>query len=342
MMRANRTAIDVSPEPSYSGAAKAALVLLAMDRSQALEILKSLAPEDVRAIMRRAAELKLVEGTLLDAIITEFESSFNEGVNFIGSADEVRLLVEEALGNDGANLALTAPAVVEAPLDPPWTEVGQLSDDVLVAYILGQHPQAAAFLLANLEQDKSADLLRSMVPDIANDLLARLLTVKELPKTIQRAFEEAVREDLISKTKSGSGAHQLVAGVLNELNQERSVGALDYISLHRPEDARIVRKMLFKFEDLPRLSARSLGVVVERLPVERIVIALRNASPALQEVVLGAMAPRARRMAESELKNDSPSPAKAVTEAKRIVAQAVLNLASTGAIELPNAVENES
>ena len=155
MMRANRTAIDVSPEPSYSGAAKAALVLLAMDRSQALELLKSLAPEDVRAIMRRAAELKLVEGTLLDAIITEFELSFNEGVNFIGSADEVRLLVEEALGNDGANLALTAPAVVEAPLDPPWTEVGQLSDDVLVAYILGQHPQAAAFLLANLEQDRA-------------------------------------------------------------------------------------------------------------------------------------------------------------------------------------------
>ncbi len=340
-MRTNRTAIDVSPEPTYSGAAKAALVLLAMDRSQAMELLKSLASEDVRAIMRRAAELKLVEGPLLDTIISEFESSFNEGVKFIGSADEVRLLVEEALGNDGANLALTAPSVVEAPLDPPWAEVGQLADDVLVAYVTAQHPQAAAFLLSNLEQDKSAELLRSMEPGIANDLLARLLTVKELPKSIQRAFEDAVREDLISKSKSGSGAHQLVAGVLNEFNQERSEGALDYISRQRPEDARIVRKMLFKFEDLPRLSARSLGVVVERLPVERIVIALRDAPPALQETVLGAMAPRARRMAESELKNDSPIQAKAVTEAKRMIAQAVLNLASTGAIELPNTVENE-
>lgn len=341
-MRMNRTAIDVSPEPTYSGAAKAALVLLAMERGKALDLLKALAPEDVRAIMRRAAELKLIEGPLLDTIITEFEASFNEGVNFIGSADEVRLLVEEALGNDGANLALTTPAVVEAPLDPPWIEVGQLSDDVLKAYISAQHPQAAAFLLSNLEQEKSAELLRSMSPESANDLLSRLLTVKELPKPIQRAFEEAIREDLISKSKSGSGAHQMVASVLNELNQERSEGALDYLSRHRPEDARIVRKLLFKFEDLTRLSARSLGVVVERLPVERIVIALRDASPALQEYVLGAMAPRARRMAESELKNDSPVSAKAAAEAKRIVAQAVLNLAATGAIELPSAEETGS
>ena len=63
----------------------------------------------------------------------------------------------------------------------------------------------------------------------------------------------------------------------------------------------MVMKMLFSFDDLPRLSQRSRATLFDKLQTETVVLALRGTEADFRDVVLSAMASRSRRLVESEL-----------------------------------------
>ena len=92
--------------------------------------------------------------------------------------------------------------------------------------------------------------------------------------------------------------------------------------------------MLFKFEDLLRLPPRAVTVLMDGIPVERTVLALQGADPALQDKVLSALSPRARRMAEAELQSPANVPQRDIAEARRAMVDSVLRLAAEGTIDI--------
>ena len=92
--------------------------------------------------------------------------------------------------------------------------------------------------------------------------------------------------------------------------------ALEYLASLKPKDAEAIRKMLFKFEDSDEAFAKPLTVLMDGVPVERTVIALQGAEPALQTKVLSALSPRARRMAEAEMQSPANVPARDIVDAQ--------------------------
>lgn len=316
----------------YGGAAKAALVLLAMDRNKALELLKQLEPDEVQEIMRQAENMGSVDAQLLVSIVSEFEHTFREGIKFLGTVDEVRELVEEALR--GAPASTVEPPMAMAGYMPPWPEMAALSDEIIQKYVMAQNTRVSAFILSKFDAQRAADLLKGIPVEQCNSLVACLLEIKPSSPSIERAIEDGIRKDLLAVAAgSGSASHQIVAGLLNALDPALTSSAIDHLALSRPDDAKIVRKLLFKFEDFPTLAAKSRTAVVERVPVERLVLALKDAPTELVESVLSAMPPRGRRMAESELQSGAVASDKSVQEARRFVAQSVLKLAASGEIE---------
>ncbi len=326
-----------------AGTAKASLVLLAMRREVALDLLKGMAPEEVRAIVGAAEQLRSIDAVTLAAVVAEFEDEFNAGVRFTGSAAEIRDLVEEAVGAERVAAAMEAASEVAVIFEPPWAAIEGLPDDVIRSYVLALQPQAAAFFLSKIGATRTVTLLQPVAIEVRNDLLSRLISVREPALHVLRAFEEGVRDDLLaSSTENGDMAHRFVAGVLNQLDQTQAVEALGHIARQLPEDARLIRKLLFRFEDVGRLPPAALGILVERLPLERLVVALKDAPSELILTILSAMAPRARRMAESELNGGAPVTAKSVTDARRLIADAVLKLAAAGAIDIGSRAEGDS
>jgi flagellar motor switch protein FliG len=93
--------------------------------------------------------------------------------------------------------------------------------------------------------------------------------------------------------------------------------------------------MLFKFEDLVRLSAKAMTVLMDGVPVERTVLALQGTDAELQGKVLAALSPRARRMAEAELQSPANVAARDIAEARRVIVDSVLRLSTEGTIEVP-------
>ena len=69
-------------------------------------------------------------------------------------------------------------------------------------------------------------------------------------------------------------------------------------------------------------------------------LALRGTTPEFRELVLSAIPSRSRRMVEHELESGDEPEAKVVADARRRIADRIMELAGKGEIEL-NASENE-
>lgn len=316
------------------GATRAALLLLAADRTNAVDLLKRLGSDEVRAIAQGADRLSSTDPALLSDVIMSFEAAFQDGLKFVGTAAEVRNLIVEAIGEESVAATLAGAPVANVYV-PPWPELGQVPDEQLRKFIFEQHPQVAALVLTKLDAERVATLLQDADIDRCTDLFTRMLSVAEPPVAVLRAIEEALSAELLqSSGGSAAGVHQGLASILNRLDHERTAQIIGHMATVRPSDAKAVEKMLFRFEDLLTLPQSSLVSVVERIPMDQMVTALQQMPADFVAAVLAVMPARARRMAESELQSGANVNARTIGNARRVIADTILGMASSGAIEL--------
>jgi flagellar motor switch protein FliG len=167
----------------------------------------------------------------------------------------------------------------------------------------------------------------------------RILGLGQVMPQVIEALETSLHEELFDNDRRSSDKHVTMAGILNNMEKDESAAVLQYLASIKPKDAEAIRKMLFKFEDLIRLPARAMTVLMDGIPVERTVIALQGADAELQGRVLAALSPRARRMAEAELQSPANVAARDIAEARRAIVDSVLRLSAEGTIEVPSSQE---
>jgi flagellar motor switch protein FliG len=99
--------------------------------------------------------------------------------------------------------------------------------------------------------------------------------------------------------------------------------------------------MLFTFEDVAKLPAAARTTVLDQVPIERLVAALKGTEPDFQATILSALASRSRRMVESELQGGSTPSPRDVAEARRTIVDAVLKMIARGEIQVGAGEEPE-
>ena len=105
-----------------------------------------------------------------------------------------------------------------------------------------------------------------------------------------------------------------IADILNRMEREIIDGILTNIEEARPDTAKALKRLMFRFEDIAKLSAEGAHDDLRQVPAEQVVLALRGTEAEFKELVLSSMASRARRMVENELQSsDEPDPRPSTT-----------------------------
>lgn len=320
--------------PDIDGATKVAIVLLAVERPKAIELLKRLDAVEIRAIFESAGRLASIEPDVLSTVIASFEKSYKDGLKFVGNSEEVRKLIADAVGGGGDHESVDEVQPEERAFDP-WMALSNQTSEELQAYLLGQHPQVAAYILSKLQSSRIAELLQRVEEDVCSDLMTRMLAVGQLRPEIAKSITEGMTFELERK-KPASDTRMIgeIAAVLNRLDQVRSAEVVARLHSARPADAKRLERLLFRFEDLLRLPSAALAAVVEQVPTEQMIVGLISADTDMRAAVLGAMSPRSRRMVESELQNAQIPNAKLQADARQGIVATVLRLVSAGVIDI--------
>lgn len=314
-----------------TGAEKVGVLLLALGKERASGLLKKFNPEELNIIVRSTEVMPTISASELEKIVEEFESQLGLGTPFVGRPEDVKRLVTDVITENKSSLDADS-FVAHQDI---WARFAALQDDILHGYMRAQSPQVAAYYLDRLGSERASSILKSFSPAERNDLMNRILGLGQVAPQVIEALETSLHAELFDNDRRSSDKHLTMAGILNNLDKDESAAILQYLTSIKPKDAEAIRKMLFKFEDLVMLPARAMTVLMDGIPVERTVIALQGADAELQNKVLAALSPRARRMAEAELQGPANVAARDVAEARRAIVDSVLRLSAEGTIEVP-------
>jgi flagellar motor switch protein FliG len=317
----------------YAGAQKAAAILLAMGKPPATRLLKLLEPQELREVTRAAAQLGAVSMATLESLVEEFTSEFTAGANLLGDVGQAREMLTDAVPPEQVADIMSE---VTGGDDNVWTALGGVAEPVLASYVANEHPLTANFILSKLDPALAAQVIARLPREMRNEVLCAMIARPSVSEESQRIIEDAVRRDLATLAGRASGLdnHARIAEIINNLEPLEAREIMQTLAAARPEEARIVMKMLFSFDDLPRLSQRARATLFDKLATEVVVLALRGTDAEFRDVVLSSMASRARRLVEGELATPfTPSP-RDIAKARKQVVDLVLKMAQRNEIEI--------
>src|SRR5579862_178053 len=162
-----------SPSRIFSGAEKAAALLLAMGKPLAARLLKRFDSAELRQITRAAAHLGAVSNEVLDGLIEEFTDNFSIGADLLGNAGEAEQLLNGALPPE--QVADILSDVLGSSNSSMWEKLVGIPESVFAAYLQKEHPQTAAFILSKLNSRFVAKISAQLPREFRNELMRRML-----------------------------------------------------------------------------------------------------------------------------------------------------------------------
>ena len=333
------------------GGARAAVLLLALGPGGASRLLKHMAPDEIMSLKDAAASLENVSSEQINEVVEDFASTFKRGPIFPGPGQQMSDLLRNALGESQYESLFPSeePFSIQemfanAPALDVWDAVAELDVATFAKKLSAEHPHIIALVLSKVPSDAAVMIVRNFEPAIRNDVMKRMLQIKPLAGPIEELFESHVRESYLvtGDGQAGEGRHLVLANVVNLLAKDESSELIQFIENDQPDEATQLRKLLFSFDDIPAMPAKSRLTLFDGIEADTVIMALRGASDGIREAVLAAQGARARRMIEAELGQASNATKEAIESARRDIASRALEMSGNGTIILRESEEDEA
>ena len=316
------------------GPDKAAALLLALGKPLASQLLKHFDANELRDISRSAAGLGALPIAVLEELVEEFAGQFSSDVDLEGTAEQVEQLLTGVLPTE--QIAEIMSEVLGNSNQSIWQRLSTVSESVLSAYLEKEHPQIIALVLSRLTPSSTAAIMGRLPKELRNELVGRMLNMRPVMESVLRVLEKRLHEDLLLSRPANASLESVIrlADVLYRMSRADMEEAMRTVEASDPAMAKELRKRLFSFEDLVKVSAKDRTVVFEKISTDVVILALRKADANITEAVLSSLAARGRRMVEAELATGSIARPIEIAKAQSSIAQTVLDMVARGEIEI--------
>jgi flagellar motor switch protein FliG len=316
------------------GPDKVATLLLAMGRPIAGKLLTHFDPDEIRMVTRAAADLRPISTSELETIIEEFAYKFASGPSILGTVGELEKLLANVLPPE--QVADIMSDVLGNTNRTIWDRISSVPEGLLAGYLLKEHPQIAALILSKVKPACAAKVMAQIPPNTCNNLMRRMLSFKPIAEEAMRIVDKTLHEDFMLNFSRNMGAdtYTRLADIINKMERSHMEETLKSLAETRPKAAEVLKGLLFTFDDIATITPRARMAIFDRVPTEKVVIALKGTSPVFRELILSALATRTRRLVEHELATGDPAPQREVLEARRTITDLALEMAGQGDIEL--------
>jgi len=322
-------------------AEKIAILLLQLGEEVTSSLFSNMNVESITDVSKYIASDKSVDRAVATAILEEFYAIFQSGQYLTsGGLEYARELLYRTLGPEEAKKVLDklSKSMQESQ---NFAYLSKIKPQQLSDFIVNEHPQTIALILAHMDATEAADTLSYFPDDLRSEVSMRMAKLGDIsPSVIKRvsAVLESKLESLASY-KVEVGGPRAVADIFNRLGAKSSKATLSQIEQQDEELATMIKEMMFTFEDIATLDKGAITEILKAIDKKELMLALKSSPEELKEKFMGAMSERAQEAFQEEMQFMGAVKMKEVEGAQRKIVEAVNGLAEAGAIQMGSTEE---
>lgn len=343
--------------------------MITLTRSERLALLLTLLGEEAKGISRSiltGESLDEVEEALadfakypatddeIDLVLQDFQAYFRLAAQ--SAASEVEAEGEEASSDDdsdaqshdGPRLLQLPEEQFEVELEPSRRfetqkptgntqhDLNRLHPYQVATALKSESPLVIAMVVSQLANEHAAKTLEFLPQETRN--LAVLALAKPIPTKqviVEKVLDTTLkRASLVEERQHDQESSDKLANLIRSLPKNLRGSILEELLEKDAALAESVKKKLYKFEDICRLSDRDMQKFLGNCRTETLTVALQQAEPELLTKVLGNMSKRAKQTLQEEMEFATNSKQEEIDAERDTLVTTLAEMDESGAIEV--------
>lgn len=318
------------------GARKAAMFLMGIGDQLSVDIIRQLAPDEIRRINGEISALEAVPPEQMLGVFKEFESLSASSRFFAkGGPESARRLIEQAMGREKTQLLLDGDHPKEEKIEPVGPE-GPLADvdpQELAKVLREENPQTLALILANLAPAQAGPLMASLPAEVRPQVALRIALMDRISPDVFNRIAQAIRARLkASRQITRSNGDKALAAILNHMDGDLSDSLLTTLEAENQSAVAAVRGFMFVFEDIIDIDKEGIKVLLARVDRKALTLALKGTSDKIKQHFTQCMSSRSSEMLLEDMEALGPVRLRDVAGAQQQIVGTIRQLEKEGAI----------
>lgn len=319
-----------------SMAEKVAILLLQLGEEATATVFSRMNVDAITEISKYIADNRAVEKNIGAAVLEEFYAIIQSNQYLsTGGLDYAREILYKALGPEEAKKVLERLSKSMQGAQN-FAYLSKIKPQQLADFIMTEHPQTVALILAHMEPSAAAETLYLFPDDLRAEVSMRMAKLGDISPSIIKRVSAVLESKLeaLATYKVEVGGPRAVADIFNRLGAKASKATLTQIEQLDQELASSIKEMMFTFEDIVDLDANSVREILKSVDKNDLMLALKSSADELKEKFYANMSQRAKDAFIEEMQFLGAVKVKEVEGAQRKIVDAVQALAEQGVLQL--------
>jgi flagellar motor switch protein FliG len=324
---------------NFTGPEKAAILMVSLGEEQAIKILENMDEREIQMLGNYMAAMGDVNTPSMDSVTKEFYDQVDAGTGGlgIGGIDFLKTALMKALDPVKATEILNNITTPGEEMGGGLETVRMLEPGTIASFMVNEHPQTAAIVMAHLEPQKASQTIREMPEENRMGIIHRMATLGRVAPNILRELDEALQNEFrASGAVSGSklGGVETASHIMGALDRATETSILTAMDEVDPDLANEIRNLRFTYEDIAKVDDQGIQLILKEVNQEDLLISLKTASDTLKEKWMSNMSERAAMMVKEDLESMGPTKISDVEKTQQKIIAVCKQLEEDGKISI--------
>ncbi len=326
---------------NLSGAQKAAVLLLTLGEEQCTRMFSMMHEDEIKEVSAAMSQLGAVRSELVERLCSDFTEQLDGAGSMVGNFENTERLLLKTLPRDRVSQIMEE---IRGPAGRTmWDKLGNVHEAVLANYLKNEYPQTVAVVLSKIRPDHAARVLSILPNSFAMEVVMRMLRMESIQKDVLDGVERTLRFEFMSNLARSTrrDSHEVMADIFNNLDRQAEARFVSALEERNRESADRIKSLMFTFDDLQRLSAQAIQILLRSVDKTKLPLALKGASEKLRDLFFANLSERAGKMLREDIANLGPVKLRDVDDAQASIVVLAKDLAAQGEIQINQSKDEE-
>jgi flagellar motor switch protein FliG len=325
--------LNASSYDDLSGVEKSAILLNVLGNRVTGEIFKHLRDNDVKRLVTVMGDVSKVPILVVKQVLDDFYAEISEEETLIFGHATGKDFILETLGEDRAKTVLGQLAFAGGSRSLEALEL--VDPRTLANFLVNEHPQTTAVVLAHLSSDKKCEVLKKLPEQAQTEVVLRIANLDFISPSLLGQVDEILKQELATLGSIDTqqlGGVSPIAEMLNIMDKSTEQGIMARVEERDPQLAEEIRRLMFVFEDIMFIDDRGMQTMLKEVPNDKLTVALKTAPDEIKEKIFKNISKRAADLLREDLNAMPPVRLSDVEAAQQEIVNVAKRLEAEGKI----------